>query len=280
MDMNPDVQKYYYHHEDPIINTTQLPLQVLFPEPNNGIIRPNCYYPYDGVHRYLLMQSIDVIDALKNRFQGGVYFLRDRSRNLIKIGCSKALGDRIFQLINGAKTYALDSYLELIGIHPASPNLILRLEKHYHDLFQEYAYKYEWFKLPLEKFQSVIKESCPGFSVLVKTFAHDEYLFIYSDADIPAEEIAPAIDFYPFRRSIVQEMLCFNLLERHKLTILVQDHKGHIIPFGWRQDDIDFLNTQDIWESQHLICLQKLRILAMNSQHVQNSFFRHTIWGR
>jgi len=71
---------------------------------------------------------------------------------------------------------------------------------------------------------------------------------------------------------LVQEILRIDLLVSYEITLLVQDHQGHIIPFGWRQDDIDYLNAQNIWQNQNLICFQKLRLLAINSRRKQRNF--------
>lgn len=269
--MNNYLKRYYNKPEKIIFDTTLFPPETLFPMPNDGVIKPNHYYNNNEIPRYLYTQATIVINALKCFFRGGVYFLWDRERELIKIGCSKNLEKRVCQLINDAKIYAIDDNLCLLGIHPTSPELISKLEVQYHNLFEKYAYKYEWFRMSLTQYNDIINTTSKSFSTFVRTLFLD-FSLIYSAIDLIPEEMDTIIDIWPYSQEQIRQYLKLSELETNEITLLVQDHKGNIIPFGWRQDDINYLNEQNIWENQHLICFQKLRMLALNDMRRQNNF--------
>lgn len=272
MNLDLYLRDYFTQAEDLIFDTELLPLKTLFPSPNDGIIKPNRYYDNHMVHRYLYTSALTTIHALSSRFLGGVYFLWDHERKLMKIGCSSHLENRVFQLINDAKIYVLDDNLSLVGIHPTSSELVLKLEAKYHKLFEEYAYRNEWFKLSLAQYIDVIHKSSTGLSASVNPLFGNEFLLIYSMMDLLPDDFDTILDIWPYSQKQIRQFLQLDNLEKHKITLLIQDHKGDIIPFGWRQGDLEYLNQQNIWENKHLVCFQKLRILAVNDMHRQENF--------
>ncbi len=257
--------------DKPLLDYSTVALKDLFPLQNGGIINTNNYYKNNIVPRYLCIQVQEAIEAYKTRFCGGVYFLRDRERNLMKIGCSSNISLRIKQLNIQAKTFALDGDLCLIGYHPTIPSRIKWLEKWYHNLFKEYRYKYEWYRITYNDFVNTIESIAEERLIYIKNDFHD-YFFIYSMLDVAYEEVAPAIDLWVFSPDTVQEMLEYEYLIKNKLTVLVQDTKGNIIPFGWRQEDLNFINNQNIWKSKNITCFQKERLLSLGSQRTQDNF--------
>lgn len=269
--MNQKHSEYLEQLEKPLLDYSKMGLKDLFPLRNGGIINTNHYYKNDMVHRYLCIQAQQAIEAHKTRFWGGVYFLRDDKRDLLKIGCSKNIPLRIKQLNMQAKTFALDGDLCLIGYHPTIPSRIKWLEEWYHKLFKEYEYKYEWYQISNRDFIDRI-ESAAEERLLRISHLFFDYFFIYSMADVAYEEVAPAIDLWNFSLDTVHEMLEYEYLTKNKLTVLIQDAKGDIIPFGWRQDDLKYLNEQNIWESKHITCFQKERLLSLGSQRTQDNF--------
>lgn len=277
-----ELSRYWNRYNSPpekcLFDVSTFSLQSLFPLPNNGCIQPNSYYHKDEVHRYLYTQCQIVMNALSSSFDSGVYFLWDSRRKLLKIGCSRNIQKRIQQLINNAKTYAMNDDLFLIGIHPTSPDLTLKLEKYYHVLFQKYAYKYEWFSLSLEQYEETMRASQQAFSTFVSTLFLDFWIY-YSTVDLLLPELDTILDIWPFSKNQIYELLHYDELNKHELTLLVQDHRGNIIPFGWKQDDIQYLNETNIWENPHLVCFQKLRVLTLNDTRRQENFADSLILG-
>lgn len=267
--MEPHYFAWYTHAPDrTLFDPSAFSLQSLFPLPNDGVIKRNRCYLDDEVYRYLYMQCVTVNNALTRVFDGGVYFLWDRRRELMKIGCSQNLEKRIRQLFREATTYAINDDLQLIGIHPTSADLVSRLEAYYHRLFQDHAYKYEWFRLSLEQFEEIM---CGPFSTFVSTYFLGFWLF-YSTVDLIPPEMDTILDIWPYSKHQVYTMLNMDELMKQEITLLVQDHKGNILPFGWKQNDTAYLNEKNIWENPHLVCFQKLRMLALHDARRMESF--------
>lgn len=266
-----DHLRRFYDNDVTVFEPRKYSLQDLFPLPNDGIIKLNKYYNNDAIPRYMCTQISMVVDALTCHFKGGVYFLWDDRRKILKIGCSKNLEKRVAKLINDAKIYALNDDLRLIGIHPTAFTLISKLEKRYHELFKEYKYKYEWFDVSLSECQDLIGTSSNGFSTFINTYFLDFWL-IYSEIDLVHDELDTILEMWPYSREQAQKTCPFDELISDKITILVQNNRGDIIPFGWMQDDIDYLNSQNIWDNQNIICFQKLRILSWNDNRTLQNF--------
>jgi len=80
-------------------------------------------------------------------FDGCIYFIRDNTRNLIKIGYTQDLNKRVNDFNKHYEFCGLESDFSIIACFLTLKDHIKESEKFFHDLFQKFHYRYEWFDI-------------------------------------------------------------------------------------------------------------------------------------
>lgn len=96
---------------------------------------------------YALGEIYETAKCINLELTSGVYFLRNTSNGLLKIGYGKDLFKRINQIAGAFKHIGYDDSLELEAIHLCfEPHLNLT-EAYFHNEFKDKRVKGEWFKV-------------------------------------------------------------------------------------------------------------------------------------
>jgi putative transcriptional regulator len=104
------------------------------------------------VNEEIYEEQDEAIKVHRERIRRGyVYFIKDETINLIKIGRSMNVESRIYQLEREFKT----KFKLLLTI--PTDNTVL-LEKEMHDRFKRYRFEGEWFKITEKDLEPLIKE--------------------------------------------------------------------------------------------------------------------------
>lgn len=106
---------------------------------------------FGGVSSRALGDIYEVSRCLELPLESGVYFLRNESTGLLKIGCAKDIRKRISQIKTAFKFVGYDDELSLEAVHLCfSPHLYIT-ESFFHKEFSENRVKGEWFNIAKEE---------------------------------------------------------------------------------------------------------------------------------
>lgn len=114
---------------------------------------------YNHIYSLLLIYRSWVYSCFENSVSEKsslVYFIRDKNSNLIKIGCTTNLDERLSQL---KRRYETD-YEVLFTLH-IGDNTVYQAENFFHRLYKQYRRKGEFFELPqkeVEKLQNLVAD--------------------------------------------------------------------------------------------------------------------------
>jgi len=104
---------------------------------------------FEGISQEDSIQMLEAysLHVEEKGFDSCVYFLQDKARDLIKIGMTSNLNQRLKSIKREYANCGLNHELELLACFMCRKKYVKQMEKFYHKLFSKNRFYGEWFKI-------------------------------------------------------------------------------------------------------------------------------------